>query len=556
MSKSPSPLSISPAMFDATWFSKACGQWEAGVSNVIVVETDDPDRDQQMVFCVQRIYERLGTANDVHLFDPWTGLMRWDLTVGKFVPASIRAGGAGAYDSGLTNELRELSGALNYMGTLLQRQPTALILRNVEQVNDHNLTVEIAQAIRNWAANPQVTARKSMVCVVASSGAAVMDTITLAKTIMARPELATTKERHDLIAIFKEHHRWRLNSNELQSLAANARGLGISQLRRMLQSCGMSGKPLDHAGLKASKGEVLSRSETLDIEEPSYGFESVGGYQAVKDLVIGTLIRGMRDPERAKRAAISPPRGLLLFGPPGTGKTLFAKAMARETGLPFINLRTENIFAQHLGESGQRLQNAIRLIEEASPALVFIDEIDRFGKRGGGGSDGASQETQRVFGQMLEWLGDQNRRSVIVGATNEPDHLDDAFIRHGRFSFLVPFLYPDKQARLTILGIHLGLEGPKPKPVMNESEVREILEEVANRTKFCSGAEIEAIVDGAKRRFFLSDDGALDKSHLLDSLADFRVDESHRQKQVQRYLDIAGKFGTSAELLRKIGEFD
>lgn len=250
------------------------------------------------------------------------------------------------------------------------------------------------------------------------------------------------------------------------------------------------------------------------------------------------------------------PRGLMLFGPPGTGKTLFAKAMAWQTGLPFINLRTENIFEELLGKSGRNLRDAIRLIEEASPALVFIDEIDRLGTRGGGGQDGGSQETKRVFGQMLEWLGDKKRKSLIVGATNVPDQIDPAFMRQGRFTFVVPFLYPDRMARRSIFAIHLGLEGAKHRPLMDERSIRSILDEIAAETKFYSGAEIEAVVDGAKRRFFESEDRELSVAHLRDSLRDFRVDAENRRQQVETYVAYARRFGTSAELVARMAHLD
>lgn len=558
MAKPPKPLSISPSQFDATWFSKACEEWDSGASNVIVVETSDFDREQQLIYCVQRIYASLGRVEDVHLFEPWTGLLQWypGRNGGEFAPVSRSAGGAAAYDPGAHNAVRDLQDSLQHMDRILSSRPGALILRNVEQVNNHSLSDKLAEAIRSWALNQALAAHRSMICLLTSSPGAVLDPTTLKKAILVSPELASTSERRQLIDIFNRHHSWGLDSDGVESLATGARGLGLGQLRRILQSCGMAGERLDHARLKDAKASALGRSEALDIEEPSFGFEAVGGYQAVKDLVSSTLIRALRHPERARMAAIAPPRGLLLFGPPGTGKTLFARAMARETRLPFINLRTENIFTPLLGESGQNLREAIRLIEEASPALVFIDEIDRLGKRGGGGHDGASQETKRVFGQMLEWLGDEKRKSVIVGATNEPDQIDDAFMRPGRFSFLVPFLYPDRHARRLILAIHLGMEGGKRRPHMNEGDVRHCLDEIAAGTKYYSGAEIETIVDGAKRRFFESTESALSARHLQAAFHDFRIDPERRREQVERYLAYARRFGTSAELLARMERFD
>lgn len=157
---------------------------------------------------------------------------------------------------------------------------------------------------------------------------------------------------------------------------------------------------------------------------------------------------------------------------------------------------------------------------------------------------------------MLEWLGDEKRKSVIVGATNEPDQIDEAFMRPGRFSFVVPFLYPDRQARRSIFAIHLGLEGSKRRPLMDEHPIRSILDEMAAQTKFYSGTEIEAVIDGAKRRFFESDDRALSVAHIRGSLQDFRVDAENRRQQVARYIAYAQRYRTSASMLAKMERFD
>ncbi|NIW14197.1 MAG: AAA family ATPase, partial [Candidatus Thorarchaeota archaeon] len=90
--------------------------------------------------------------------------------------------------------------------------------------------------------------------------------------------------------------------------------------------------------------------------------------------------------------------------------------------------------------------------------------------------DSAGEETRRVFSQLLEWLGDENRKAIIVGTTNRPEDLDKAFIRTGRFDYKIPILYPDEEARLHILRIHLGLpdeqgrKSPKRKPPLAISE--------------------------------------------------------------------------------------
>jgi transitional endoplasmic reticulum ATPase len=241
-------------------------------------------------------------------------------------------------------------------------------------------------------------------------------------------------------------------------------------------------------------------------------------------------------------AALPLPRGLLLYGPPGTGKTLFAKALAKETALPFIHLRTENLFSQFLGVSGQRFSQAIRLAEQSAPAIVFIDEIDRFGCRTAGGVDGASQETRRVFSQMLEWLGDANRKSIIVGTTNIPELLDPAFTRPGRFSSLIPVLYPNRVARLQILRAQLGVVGNRPKPRMDEADVSRVLPHVAQETAFSTGADLELLVFRSKQMFFDSRDPHLTAKHMLAALAEHSVPTENCRFQLEEYRKLGNCF--------------
>ena len=304
--------------------------------------------------------------------------------------------------------------------------------------------------------------------------------------------------------------------------------------------------------VKAFKADFIRRSDMLEIEDPSIGFADVGGYEGVKKMVQRNLVRALQHRERADRAALPLPRGILIYGPPGTGKTLFAKALARETNLPFINLKTENLFSKYLGESGQRVRDAIHLVEQASPAIVFVDEIDRFGNRKSGQMDSASQETSRVFAQMLEWLGDPNRKSIIVGTTNVPEQLDPAFLRPGRFSYVVPFLYPNQEARKQILDMHLGLAGSRRKPLMDEAAVRAAIPQIAAETEFYAGADLEELVIRAKQNFFDDSVDAMTAAHLTAAHRDYRISTDERRGLADQYKSLGTTFANSVTLLEEL----
>ena len=551
----PREIGIDFSGFDQTWFRSAYDEFTSNASNVITVATGDADREKQTILLLQSMFREF-----LFQFDPWNGLQRWTLANGNasFAPVSAALTPLTAdYDQSVRNDARELDGALRSMDKTLREQTSALIIRGVDPANDQSRSQGLNNAIREWALCGELTRRRSMVCLISPNPGAVLDKRTLDRTVLARPALSTDSERSAMIAsVAKSLNLTRSNAPEVAHLTAASRGLSLHQMRVALQISFHKTGRLDVEEIKQWKSNEICRSEVLEIENSAVGFGEVGGYEPVKEMVRSTLIHALRNSERAAIAAMAPPRGLLIFGPPGTGKTLFAKAMAKETNLPFINFRTENLFSPYLGEAGHRFRDAILLAEQSSPAIVFVDEIDRFGKRQGSRQDGASQETARVFGQLLEWLGDENRRSIIVGTTNEPDDIDPALIRPGRFSYCVPFLYPNRAARSEILCIHLGLRGGRAKPAMDEDSLRDAIEEIAQETRFYSGAELEEIVNRAKRILFSGTEPKMTGDHMRAAADDMTIDTADRENLTRKHLETAARFGNSKSLIQALASQD
>lgn len=182
----------------------------------------------------------------------------------------------------------------------------------------------------------------------------------------------------------------------------------------------------------------------LEIIDTARGFAAIGGMQIVKG-----YLTALSERIQSKRDRHLIPRGLILAGPPGTGKTIIAEALALESKLNMVKLR--NVREGFVGASERNLTRALDVIKVLAPILVFVDEIDQaFGSRGlGQSSDGGTSE--RIFGQILEFIGDdRNRGEVIwVAATNRPDLLDAALLR--RFDRIIPCLLPTPQEQAQIL---------------------------------------------------------------------------------------------------------
>jgi SpoVK/Ycf46/Vps4 family AAA+-type ATPase len=237
--------------------------------------------------------------------------------------------------------------------------------------------------------------------------------------------------------------------------------------------------------------------------------------------------------------------------------------LAKEVNLPFINLKTENLYGMYLGETGKRFSEAIRLAEQHSPAIVFVDEMDKFGQRRGTAGDGAGEETRRALNQLLEWLGDQDRKSIVVGTTNRIEDLDPALKRAGRFDYKIPFLYPAEKARKRILEIHLGigrdnqgrlLKGDKTPPLgMDDVSLEKVLDEITQMTRGYSGAELEQLVIRARRNAF-NDQNAnnMKYDHLIKALRDYTIEESARKGESERFFKQAESNSDSQTFLEEL----
>lgn len=524
------------AHLDFGYLEDGMRKWESNTSTVLAFETEDPLRYKQIkAFLVARFPKA-----EIYAFNRWEGLRRWEVERGEFV--AVTRGAAGSYDATITSAIGQTFGlpeALRHMDPLLKGRRAVLILEDLDPFREDLKEQSLIDALRAWAHHRDMI-NKSLIVLIAGSLGHLVDELTADRVALERPPLATEAERAHIISETSRSLEVAMSDQEREILVRNTTGLNLHQLGCVLREAwwlgGCRGFPLEQ--IKRLKSELIQRSNLLELWEPRQGFESVGGYEPVKRLIEDRLIRVLREPGRAAHFGVEPPRGILLFGPPGTGKTIFAQALAKELNLPFINFKTENLYDPLLGMSGRRFDAAIRLAEQMAPCILFIDEIDRFGKRGSEAHDGASEETRRVFNQVLAWLGDRGRQSILVGTTNTPEHLDPAFIRPGRFDCLVPFLYPGRAARRQILEIHLGLKGGEPPAALSlsESELEQLLQTLVEHTEGMSGAELEELIKRAKSRGFNSGRQELLPEDFLMTLEGFRINKESRARQKERYL--------------------
>ena len=235
---------------------------------------------------------------------------------------------------------------------------------------------------------------------------------------------------------------------------------------------------------EAFKNIEPSALREVFFEVPQVRWTDVGGLDAIKQELVEAVEWPLKYPEAFEAINTKPPKGIMLFGPPGTGKTMLAKAVANESEANFISIKGPEMLSKYVGESEKAVRETFRKAKQASPAIIFFDEVDSIAPIRGISSD--SHVTERVISQMLtEMDGMEELKDVLViAATNRPDMVDSALLRPGRLDRLIYVTPPCADARKAIFEIHLD-----GKPLDNKVDLKEL----ARMTDGYVGSDIEAI---------------------------------------------------------------
>lgn len=177
-------------------------------------------------------------------------------------------------------------------------------------------------------------------------------------------------------------------------------------------------------------------------------WRKVAGMAREKTLLEERLVTPLAHPELAARFGVVPPRAVMLFGPPGTGKTTFAKAVASRLDWPFVELFPSRLADANGGLAGA-LRSSFEAIGSLEHAVVFIDEVEEIASHRGGTPP---SPTQGVTNELLKQVAEFRERDgrLLICATNFVRALDSAFLRHGRFDYVLPIGLPDADARRAI----------------------------------------------------------------------------------------------------------
>lgn len=243
-------------------------------------------------------------------------------------------------------------------------------------------------------------------------------------------------------------------------------------------------------GMQAlSFGRSLARLVRPEDQVQRVLFSDVAGAKEAKE-ELTEIVDFLKNPEKFIKIGARIPKGVLLMGAPGTGKTMLARAVAGEAGVPFFSISGSEFVEMFVGVGASRVRDLFMTAKDASPAIIFIDEIDAVGRVRGAGTGGGNDEREQTLNQILVEMDgfEPSEKVIVMAATNRPDVLDPALLRPGRFDRRVTIDLPDRKDREEILMTHA-----RKKPLGPDTN----LVVIAERTPGFSGADLANLMNEA-----------------------------------------------------------
>ena len=245
----------------------------------------------------------------------------------------------------------------------------------------------------------------------------------------------------------------------------------------------------------SEKKQLIRRNGILEFIEEDETLSAVGGLEELKHWLTQ---RSDAFTERARVYGLPQPKGMLILGVPGCGKSLIAKTTSRLWSLPLLRLDMGRVYdGSMVGRSEANLRNALKTAESISPAILFIDELDKAFAGGAGSGDSDGGTSSRIFGSFLTWMQEKTSPVFVMATANRVERLPGEFLRKGRFDEIFFVDLPNPEERQAIFQIHLSKR--------RSETTRFDLEQLGKVSEGFSGAEIEQAIIAAMYEAFAQD---------------------------------------------------
>jgi SpoVK/Ycf46/Vps4 family AAA+-type ATPase len=290
-----------------------------------------------------------------------------------------------------------------------------------------------------------------------------------------------------------------ITTEEREKLLKAALGLTRDEAEKVYRKARVMAKRLTAEEVDivlSEKKQLIRRNGILEFMDVDETIDSVGGLDELKHWL---KKRSDAFTERARKYGLPQPKGMLILGVPGCGKSLIAKTTSRLWGLPLLRLDLGRVYdGSTVGRSEANLRNALRTAESISPAILFIDEIDKAFSGGVGSSDSDGGTSSRIFGTFLTWMQEKTSPVFVMATANRVDKLPPEFLRKGRFDEIFFVDLPSESERKDIFRIHLQ----KRRPNIESGSLEDSAKELAKVCDGFSGAEIEQAIISAMYEAF------------------------------------------------------
>jgi SpoVK/Ycf46/Vps4 family AAA+-type ATPase len=290
----------------------------------------------------------------------------------------------------------------------------------------------------------------------------------------------------------------RLETDTREKLVRAALGLTKDEAEKVYRKAKVTANRLTGEEVEiilSEKKQLIRRNGILEYIEEDETLASVGGLEELKHWLTQ---RSNAFTERARDYGLPQPKGMLILGVPGCGKSLIAKTTSRLWGLPLLRLDMGRVYdGSTVGKSEANLRAALKTAESISPAILFIDELDKAFGGVGGSADSDGGTSSRIFGSFLTWMQEKTSPVFVMATANRVERLPSEFLRKGRFDEIFFVDLPTAEERQDIFRIHLM----KRRRAIDRFD----LEQLANVCDGFSGAEIEQALVAAMYEAFAQD---------------------------------------------------
>jgi len=536
---------------------------ECNQSNVIIVDTLDPIRYKELVSAIE---SGVVTCRD----EPYRSFVEVNLNEVIVRECSAANGSVrcsswrSAVDSAgmprmVTNPLALVPALMNRIAAQCRSAPTLVLMR---WLTDRNVAAILSNYLVSWSHDSEFFtpekereslrikgyAVSSTVIVFGSASLLPEDVLKLCTVI--QPPISTLEERRRLIeaVVHSIYSTKGVKVSIEPGVAEVSSGLNLHEVHVAALRSIKVYRSVRRTVFIEMKREIL-RNYGLEFIEPKRGFESVGGYDILKQYLRERVIDPLKNPEIAEVYGEEAPRGIILYGYPGCGKTWLSLALAKEANVTMVKINAADFLRGIVGETEQRIRRITKLLDSLAPIIVFIDEIDQLFMAREGMISTDSGVSRRMVNMLLEWLGDENRKAFVIGATNYVENMDRAALRPGRFDDIVLVLPPDKKAREEILRIHTEVLNKPKVPVSVDYTA------IAERTRLWTGAELARLTKEVRTLARIRRAKAITTDLFIEALSKIRFNREERAKRIQQMIETASSLEiANADLIQRLNE--